>query len=217
MNRIYAVESTPSTVGALADHRLALAPNALDNFVASLGINLGLDGGAAMAQSGQTHQRWLEALANDLKQHRGTSVIVAGESMSPAVHARVHLMNSALGNIGQTVFYTEPAEANPIDEIASIRELTEDIERGMVSTLIIIEGDPVYNAPADLAFGERLGKVPLRIHLSLEANQTSQLCHWHIPAAHYLESWLALTEPEGWSENDLNRLRAFFKERDMGN
>jgi molybdopterin-containing oxidoreductase family iron-sulfur binding subunit len=63
------------------------------------------------------------------------------------------------------------------------------MERGKVATLIIVEGDPVYNAPADLAFADRLAKVPLRIHLSLEDNQTSALCQWHVPAAHYLESW----------------------------
>jgi molybdopterin-containing oxidoreductase family iron-sulfur binding subunit len=188
MSRIYAVESTPSTVGALADHRLALAPKALENFVTGLGARLGL-GGPASAPPGQAQERWLAALAEDLKQHRGTSVIVAGESMAPAIHAWVHVINSALGNIGQTVFYSDPAEANPVDEIASLRELSEDMERGAVSTLIIIEGDPVYDAPADFDIGERLGKVPLRIHLALEANQTSQLCHWQIPAAHYLETW----------------------------
>ena len=189
MNRIYAVESTPSTIGALADHRLALAPKALENFVGGLAARLGLNGGATPVSEGQAHADWLAALADDLKQHRGTSVIVAGESMTPATHALVHVMNGALGNIGQTVFYSNAVEANPVDEIASLKELTEDIERGAVSTLIIIEGDPAYNAPADLAFGERLGKVPLRIHLTAEANQTSQLCHWQIPAAHYLESW----------------------------
>ena len=189
MNRLYAVESTPSTVGALADHRLALAPTALESFVASLAARLGLNGGAATAARGQVDDRWLTALAEDLKQHTGSSVVIAGESIPAAVHALVHGINSVLGNLGQTVFYTDPAEANPVDEIASLRELTEDIERGAVSTLIILEGDPVYDAPVDLAFGERLNQVPLRVHLAVEANQTSQLCHWHIPAAHYLESW----------------------------
>ncbi len=188
MNRLYAVESTPSTVGALADHRLALAPKALENFVAALAARLGQDIGATAPQ-GQGDDRWLAALTQDLQQHRGSSVVLAGESIPAAVQARVHVINSILGNLGRTVFYSDPAEANPVDEIASLTELTEDIDRGAVSTLIILEGDPVYDAPADLAFAERLNKVPLRIHLALEVNQTSQLCHWHIPAAHYLESW----------------------------
>jgi molybdopterin-containing oxidoreductase family iron-sulfur binding subunit len=189
MSRFYALESTPSPVGALADHRLALAPKAIDNFASAIAARLGIGGAAAGPPLPPTHRRWADALADDLKRHRGASVILTGETMTPAVHALAHAMNSALGNIGRTVIYTEPAEANPVDEIASIRELAEDIERGHVTTLIVIEGDPVYNAPADLDFPEKLPKVPLRVHLSLDRNQTSALCQWHVPAAHYLESW----------------------------
>ncbi|MGZ8444360.1 MAG: TAT-variant-translocated molybdopterin oxidoreductase [Candidatus Binatia bacterium] len=189
MSRFYALESTPSPVGALADHRLALAPKAIEDFASAIATRLGIGAVAASAPLPPTYQRWADALVDDLKQHRGASVIIAGETMTPAVHALAHAMNSALGNIGRTVIYTEPAEANPLDEIASIKELAEDIERGNVATLIVVEGDPVYNAPADLGFAEKLPKVPVRMHLSLDRNQTSALCQWHVPAAHYLESW----------------------------
>ncbi|MGZ8487531.1 MAG: TAT-variant-translocated molybdopterin oxidoreductase [Candidatus Binatia bacterium] len=189
MSRFYALESTPSPVGALADHRLALAPKAIEDFASAIATRLGIGAVAASAPLPPTYQRWADALVDDLKQHRGASVIIAGETMTPAVHALAHAMNSALGNIGRTVIYTEPAEANPVDEIASIKELAEDIERGNVATLIVVEGDPVYNAPADLGFAEKLPKVPVRMHLSLDRNQTSALCQWHVPAAHYLESW----------------------------
>jgi molybdopterin-containing oxidoreductase family iron-sulfur binding subunit len=60
---------------------------------------------------------------------------------------------------------------------------------GRVELLVIIGGNPVYTAPADLRFAEHLGKVGTRVHLSLYDDETSALCHWHIPEAHYLESW----------------------------
>src|SRR5207247_8251378 len=70
------------------------------------------------------------------------------------------------------------------------RELVNDIDAGKVDTLIIIGGNPAYNTPVDLRLDlNRLNKVKLRAHLSLYNNETSELCHWHIPAAHYLESW----------------------------
>ena len=99
-------------------------------------------------------------------------------------------MNAALGNVGKTVFYTDPLEANSVDQTQSLRELVTDIDGGRVETLVIIGGNPAYNTPIDLRLDlNRLNKVKLRAHLSLYNNETSDICHWHIPAAHYLESW----------------------------
>ncbi|HEX2227148.1 MAG TPA: TAT-variant-translocated molybdopterin oxidoreductase [Candidatus Binatia bacterium] len=187
MNRFYAVETTPSSVGAMADHRLALAPSEMERFARALGSKLNL--GGAAEPLGAERQRWLDAAARDLQAHRGRSLIVAGEPQSPAVHALVHAMNAALGNAGQTVIYTEPVEAEPVDEIASLRDLAADIERDTVATLLILGGNPVYTAPADFEFTAKLRKVPLSIHVGLYENETAATCHWHIPAAHYLESW----------------------------
>ena len=186
MNRLYAVESTPSSTGAMADHRLALAPGELEPFARALAAKLGIGGAASVAES---RQNWLDSAARDLQQHRGRSLIVVGEPQPPALHALAHAMNAALGNVGQTVLYTQPVEAEPVDEIASLRELVEDMESGQVTTLVILEGNPVYTAPADFEFARKLEKVGLRIHLGLYENETAALCHWHIPAAHYLESW----------------------------
>ncbi|MFY9555732.1 MAG: 4Fe-4S dicluster domain-containing protein, partial [Blastocatellia bacterium] len=85
--------------------------------------------------------------------------------------------------------YTDPVEANPVDGVASLRELVADMNAGQVDVLLILGGNPVYNAPADLEFPEAIRKVPIRIHLSLYKDETSELCQWHIPEAHYLESW----------------------------
>jgi len=189
MNRLYAVESTPSSAGALADHRLALTPSESAIFARALAARLGVGGETAAATLDAERTRWLDALAADLQRHRGTSLVLVSESQPTAIHVLGHLLNDALGNVGRTVVYTEPVEAELVDHIASLRELAQDLERGSVSILLMIEGDPAYNAPADLDFAASLGKVPLSVHLSLDFNQTSALCRWHVPAAHYLESW----------------------------
>jgi molybdopterin-containing oxidoreductase family iron-sulfur binding subunit len=190
MNRLYAVESTPSSTGAAADHRLALAMNQMEEFARRVAAAVGVKVTAPPASAAAAAtERWISAVARDLLQHRGASLVIAGEPEPPAVHALAHAMNAELGNVGKTVVYSEAVEAVPVDEIASLRELVEAMNAGAVDTLIIAEGNPAYTAPADFRFAEALQKVRLRIHRGLFFNETSALCHWHIPAAHYLESW----------------------------
>src|SRR5918912_1528704 len=106
-------------------------------------------------------------------------------------------MNAALGNVGQTVVYTDPIDANPVNQVESLRELVRDIDAGQVEMLVMVGGNPVYDAPFDLALDKtRLDKIRtadghdgLRVHLSLYYDETSELSHWHVPRAHYLESW----------------------------
>ena len=121
--------------------------------------------------------------------HRGASLVVAGEGQPPAVHALAHAMNDALGNVGQTVVYTDPVEAEPVDQLESLRELTADMSAGKVDVLIILGGNPAYTAPADIPFAQAMDKVGLRVHLSLYDDETSERCHWQIPEAHFLEAW----------------------------
>jgi molybdopterin-containing oxidoreductase family iron-sulfur binding subunit len=106
------------------------------------------------------------------------------------VHALAHAMNAALGNVGKTVYYTEPLEADPVNEMESLRDLVNDINAGKVDLLIMLGGNnPVYDAPVDFDFGPALLKVKTRVHSGLYYDETAELCHWHVPAAHFLESW----------------------------
>ncbi len=146
--------------------------------------------------------RWVRRVSDDLRyldpesgQKRqkprpaGTTVVVAGDRQPAAVHLLAHAINHHLGNVGKTVFHTAPLAARPVDHAASLAELADDMDRGLVEVLVIVGGNPVYTAPADLRFAERMRKVPLRFHLSLHQDETSRLCQWHLPEAHYLESW----------------------------
>jgi molybdopterin-containing oxidoreductase family iron-sulfur binding subunit len=197
MNRLYVVESSPGLAGTMADHRVALRASEVESFAWLLAVELGVveDRGSKIEDRDprssilDLHSKWLNALAADLKQHRGACAIIPGEQQTALVHALAHAMNHALGNAGQTVIYTNPVEAQPVLQNESLRELVADMEAGKVDLLLMLEGNPVFDAPADLSFVRQLDKVKLRVHLSLYEDETSALCHWHIPAVHILESW----------------------------
>src|SRR5687767_4093765 len=190
MNRLYAVESSPTLTGAMADHRLALAPSEIGALIGELAGALGAGGAAApsVSTSAAERARWVAAVARDLQAHRGRSLVVAGDSLPPAAHALVHALNGALGNAGSTVLYTEPITARPADG-ASLAELTADLRAGKVDLLLCLGANPVYDAPADYAFADLIGKVPLRVHHGLYQDETAEYCHWHVPQAHWLEAW----------------------------
>lgn len=190
MNRLYVVEATPSNTGAAADHRLPLRPSEIEAFARAVASRLGVRGrGGPGTALPNPAARWMGALVRDLQNHRGSSIVVAGDQQPPIVHALAHALNVTLENVGKTVVYTDPVEANPGNQIESLRELVSDINAGQVTRLVILSGNPVFTAPADLQFAESLLKVKERIHLSLYEDETAELCHWHIPEAHDLEAW----------------------------
>ncbi|PWB73652.1 molybdopterin oxidoreductase, partial [candidate division GN15 bacterium] len=132
--------------------------------------------------------RRLSAVARDLIRARGKSLVIAGRCQPAPVHALVTLLNSALGNIGRTVTFVEPVDGIMPDRVMSQR-LIEQMAAGSVDTLIMLGGNPVYDMPADWKFSEALSKVKHAVHLSSHADETSLACEWHLPEAHFLESW----------------------------
>jgi molybdopterin-containing oxidoreductase family iron-sulfur binding subunit len=190
MNRLYAVECTPTLAGALADHRLPLRPSEVEEFTKALAaaVGAGAETGSASGP-GSERAAWIAALAKDLQAHVGSSVVIPGDYQPPAVHALAHAINARLGNVGKTVLYAPPGDASPIDQIASLRDLAADMDRGAVSLLVVLGGNPVFTAPADLDFAGKMDKVPLRVHLGLHDDETAERCHWQVPQAHFLEAW----------------------------
>ncbi|HEV7474070.1 MAG TPA: TAT-variant-translocated molybdopterin oxidoreductase, partial [Pyrinomonadaceae bacterium] len=196
MSRLYVIETTPTTTGASADHHWSLKPSEMASTVkilAEVTVSLGLGDtqGRGLRSSEGPIAEWIIATAKDLRQHEGASIVIAGKEAPPQVHALAHAMNGALGNVGKTVFYTDPVEANSVDQRQSLQELLNDIDNGRVEMLVIIGGNPIYNTPADLKLNtDRMFRVTkLRVHLSQYHDETSELCHWNIPESHYLEAW----------------------------
>src|SRR3984885_781567 len=190
MNRLYVVEQGSTTTGAMADHRLAIRAGDIAAFASALAAALHVPLGSGNVQPPPgVPAGWIEALARDLQNHRGACVVVAGEQQPAAVHNLAHAINAALGNENATIVYENLVAS--IDGLgpAEIKALVDDMAAGDVKALFILSGNPVYSAPADLTFSAHLLKVPFRAHVGLYEDETAELCHWHIPAAHFLESW----------------------------
>jgi Fe-S-cluster-containing dehydrogenase component len=192
-NRLYAIESTPTITGASADNRLALAPHAIDRFIWQLAADIGMPEIAAAEFDRQTSEpktaAWRKSLAHQLTAQRGKSLIVAGGAVGTQTRALVHAMNAYLGNVGKTVQYISPVEAEACNHSESIAALSADMHAGKVTALIILSANPIYNAPGDLAFAEALAKVAFSVHLGLYADETGQRATWHLPQAHPYEEW----------------------------
>jgi len=199
MNRLYVVESTPSSTGMKADHRLPLRASEIEGIAKALvySVNYEQPGSVIAGLPGPRppispeHQKFVGIAAGDLAKSKGSCVVIVGDHQPPAVHAIAHIINQALGNIGKTVFYTDPVDANPINRSQSLHALVEDMRAGKVDLLLILGGNPAYDAPAELEFASALksNAVSLKVFLGTHRNETAELCQWHVPEAHYLESW----------------------------
>ena len=196
LNRLYAVESTPTNTGSRADHRLSLRPSEIERFARAVAAQVGV-AGAGDAAVPAAAEDWIGPLVADLQNARGRSLVIAGDGQPPAVHVLAHAMNEALGNVGATVAYTQTAEPRPTNQLAALQELVGEMNAGTVSFLLVLGGNPVYTAPADLRFAEAMAKVGLRAHLGPYHDETASLCHWHIPEAHFLESWSDVRADDG--------------------
>jgi len=190
MNRLYAVEGVYSLTGAMADHRLRLESRRIAAFLAALAMRLGAPGASSQAGAdiSGVDRRWIDAVAKDLLANRGKGLIVAGERQPAGVHAAVCALNAHLGNTGKTVTYYETKDA-AIPSVSSLASLVSAMKAGTVQTLVVLGGNPVFDAPADLDFASAMAKVPHSIALGHTVDETSSKTEWHIPRAHYLESW----------------------------
>ena len=189
LNRLYTAETMPTSTGAMADHRLRMRGSEVETFARQLAVAIGIALPGGSGSQSAVAQETVHAIARDLAKNRGASLVIAGEQQPPIVHALAHAMNEALQNVGKTVYYTQPLESNPVNQTDSLHDLVNDLNDGKVKLLVILSGNPVYNAPVDFNFGAALMKASLRVYSGLYRNETAELCNWHIPAAHYLESW----------------------------
>ncbi len=191
MNRLYAVESSTTTTGMKAEHRLGLRASEIPSFTAALAAAIGVPGVSAPSYAWTAEQqKFLAALVNDLKASAGRSAVIPGLYQDASVAALAVAINTALGNVGKTVTVSnEPAIPLPSDQLGDFKSLVTDLNAGKVDWLVILNANPIYDAPADLDFLTAFNKANIVAHLGSHVDETGQISHWHIPAAHYLESW----------------------------
>ncbi len=203
MNRLYTVEPVFTITGAKADHRLQLRGSEIGTFLVALAGQLFGSGVAAPAgaeavvsrlgRPAGSYGKWIGALAKDLASHRGRSLILVGERQPPWVHGLANLVNAALGNVGQTLTFVR--HAGP--PAGTLAELATAIGKKEVETLVMLGGNPAYDAPADLDFANLISQVPFSVHHSMVLDETSKRVSWHVPASHYLEAWGDLQASDG--------------------
>ncbi|HEV3168453.1 MAG TPA: TAT-variant-translocated molybdopterin oxidoreductase [Isosphaeraceae bacterium] len=202
MNRLYAIESRYSLTGGMADHRLRLAASQVPDYTLALAREVFLsdqvvpmpgsesaalrDALATFRPTMEVDKRWVSEVAADLRAHAGRSLVIAGRRQPPLVHALAHAMNASLSNIGKTVELRGLSEDKGA---GTLKELVEAIGKNEVDTLVVLGGNPGYDAPADLGFAAAWKTVSTTIRLGMHVDETSANAAWHLPEAHYLESW----------------------------
>src|SRR6185436_11220406 len=185
LNRLYAVEGLMTLTGANADHRLRVPTSSVAAVAAAIAKAAGVAGAPTnLALPKSVDPKWMAECAADLAANKGASLVVAGYRQPPAVHAMAAAINAALGNIGKTVTYRDGGP-----QPGRLGELVQMLNAGQVNTLVILGGNPVYTAPVDFNWASSQPKAKTVIRLGYYEDETFPLCTWHLPLAHYLESW----------------------------
>ncbi len=188
MNRLYVVESLQSLTGGSADHRLRVRPTDVAkvaahvaSFIASGELGVALK---ALAKGSPASDKWAGEAAKDLVAHKGEAVVVAGYAQPLAVHLISNALNALLGAIGPVVELLPDTEKND----GGIAEAVAALNAGL-DTLVVLGGNPAYNAPTELDFSAAAKKAKTVIRLGYYEDETALVSTWHLAGAHFLESW----------------------------
>jgi len=192
-SRLYCLESALTLTGAKADERLALRPEAIERFAASLARELGAS--ASASELVERERLLLRKITADLNSHKGEALVIAGPAMSREVHALVHWINAQLDAPARLV---DPTDRTPSGKQAgTLDQLAGDLDSGRVRQLVMIGVNPAYDAPSDLHFGARAQKAAFRLHMGEYADETAAIANWHVPQSHRLETWSDLRAGDG--------------------
>ena len=212
MNRLYSVEGLLSLTGTNADHRLRIptgsvgrvAALALKEAIEQADVNAGeivdeletfvedlnkdfpkghaVDGGGEADTANWVHECVADLVR--LSKRGEKTLVVAGYRQPKEVHLAAMGINAILQNIGETLLL----QAHKPSGNGSIEDLAADFNKG--NNLVVIGGDPAYNAPADIDWDDIVSKAGKFIrHGFYSVDDTSKTASAFIPAAHYLESW----------------------------
>src|SRR5262249_29964070 len=176
MNRLYVVEPRFSITGGMADHRLKLRSADMEGFALALAAGLGksvpaLSGFRSPAALSPERAKFVSAVAKDLAARKSATLVMAGDRQTALTHAVAHAINAALGAVGTTVTFTEPAVLDTATGRSSWQSLVDDLRAGKVDTLVITAWNPVFTAPGDVDLPTLLGKVPNAVYLGLHDDE----------------------------------------------
>ena len=190
--RCYVAESAPTLTGTKADERLALHPSGISDIAIALANALGA--GLSQPKLPPTSQRFVNALARDLSAHTGQALVMAGRTQGAEIHALTHWINAQLG---APIDFFEPFDRSSAHEPSTLAALVGDLDAARVETLVILDANAGYDAPAELPIAAAIEKASFSAHLGLYADETAGLCQWHLPRSHTFESWSDLRGIDG--------------------
>jgi MoCo/4Fe-4S cofactor protein with predicted Tat translocation signal len=188
MSRVYALEPTPTLIGAVADHRFIADPPDMERIVRALAVALSPHRAPAVAGH-ESLPTWFGPLVEDLMRVRGRALVHVGRDQPAALHALAYVVNESLQGRGSTFDLIEPVRYSSHDRSATLAELVEDMHAGRVTSLLIIDSNPVYTAPAALGFTQALARVPFSLALAPRGDETARAATWFVPLAHPWEAW----------------------------
>lgn len=201
MSRLYAVETRLSLTGAAADHRLALPPSQIPKFLEIFERMLAGDlmGDNAVLGWPEVELQYMRRFIRALLEDQRRLTVVVGETQPPEVHATAARINAMLASAGPDAQRARVRYV-PVDDPLSpqaLSELVTGMRSGETRALVILGGNPAYDAPADVPFAETVEQLPFSAHLSCYESETSRRCQWHLPASHFLEAWSDLQDRHG--------------------
>jgi molybdopterin-containing oxidoreductase family iron-sulfur binding subunit len=164
------------------------------NVLKALATELGYaDLGAGAGALSDVQKKFVGVLAKDLKAAGGFSTLFVGERQPVAVHALAHAIDARLGNVGPIVTVSFAASvdgANPVARVGMHEQLDALVKSlgTEVTTVVTFDGNPLYTAPGELKLADALAKVTF-VHCGVLPEESGVKAAWHVPSAHFLESW----------------------------
>jgi len=196
MSRHFQFEAGMSLTGTNADTRIPVklseeGPALITLYNAITGA--GLAGGAL--PNNVNADKALKLVGKELLQNKGKALVVSG-SNDVSTQILVNAINSAIGSYGTTIDLDNPCKRYSGND-AEFAELINEMNRGEVAAVFILDSNPAYDVANSKAFTDALAKVALKVSFSDRKDETSTLCDVIAINHNYLEAWGDASSYEG--------------------
>lgn len=225
MNRLVVFESLLSLTGTNADWRVRIKPSQQLELVLSLIASLDqrgfvkakwpshLEKPESPWKTFHIDQKDWDQLISDIWEHRGQSLILAGDTKNATgLQVAVAWLNHLLGNDGGMVDYRHPYRTWTWAD-RNIKTLIKNLETGKIDTLIIHKTNPLYTYPDTKRLTAAIKKAKLVVYTGDREDETGRLAHYILPDHHDLEKWSDWEFQEGVLSIQQPTIRPLYKTR----
>lgn len=178
-------ESVASLTGSNADEKYLHRPSETGAIAAAL--LSAVNGQGVNGISDAKLKAGIEKAAKTLNENKGAALVVAG-SNDVNVQIIVNAINNAIGAGGSTINWGVLNHQRAGVDADFVR-LVEDMNAGIVNTLLVYGANPAYTWLDAEKFKAGLKKVRTTVSFASKMDETAELCKFVVPDHHYLESW----------------------------